>query len=369
MNDDTVRHLWSDAELDEALAALNPHETSTDRVELDRARTSLMRAAAAASDSDEPVVPQRKKRSGAWRWIAVAAAVAVLTGGVVVARELASTPSTLAPAGPASTREAGAPFTHLVTKYTGTAWVGGSSVFRVREQVEMWIPADPAGVWKRRWSRSEPPELLSGKPQHAAKLPGPAQNEESAPGGRFSPDLRSPSGATDLSPDRSAPDPEALVNLPANSGELRRLLFKDQRLQQLPAWQNGPTPQPLNYGGEPPFQVRINYPSATGLILGVLSSERIPRDTRIAFLKLLDSPVLGFSSVISAPTTPGSPGSDQREYVTSNGLYKVLVTVSTTRVALTDVRVIAESPLTGLAPGTLASSAQYSSGITDRAGD
>ncbi|MBB1159017.1 hypothetical protein [Amycolatopsis dendrobii] len=362
MNDDTVRHLWSDAELDEALAALHPHETATDRAELDRARASMMRAAAAVSESDEPVVPQRKKRSGAWRLIAVAAAVAVLTGGVVVVRELASAPTTLAPAGPGSppeSREAGAPFTHLVTRYSHTALVGGTSVFRVKEQVDLWIPADPSGIWKRRWTRSEPPTLLGGEPRDSAKLPGPSQAEESAPGGRFTPDARFPGDSPAGTLGWSRPTPEFVASLPTDATMLANRLLKDRIPPTLSPAGDGPLPQPSTYGTTK-VPSRISYPSATGMILNVLASGYASRELWGAFLKAMDDPTLGFQLVQIAP--------DFVQYAVLAGPYKVLVSINRKRLQLTDLQVLSASSVTGFSPGILVSSAQFSSETTNRTG-
>ncbi|MGW7532895.1 hypothetical protein [Amycolatopsis sp. NPDC054798] len=370
MNDDTVRHLWSDAELDEALAALHPHETTTDRTELDRARASLMRAAAAVSESDEPVVPQRKKRSGAWRWIAVAAAVAVLTGGVVVVRELASAPTTLAPAGPGSAtdgREAGAPFNHVVTKYSRTAWVEGRSAFTIREQLDLWIPADPAGIWKGRWTRSSPPELMGGKAQDGEKLPGPAQFEESAPGGHFSKDFPHPDRWSDtIPPGWNRPTPEFVASLPTTPGKLTALLLTDLNPPQSPPPPQsplkgeGPLPLPMTYSGAKQFPSTINYPAATEMILNVLVSGYASRDLRSAFLKVMENPALGFNLVQISP--------EFSQYSASTGLYEVLVSVSRSRVQLTDIQLIAKTPAVGLSPGSLVGSVQFSSETTDRTG-
>ncbi|ATY15202.1 hypothetical protein CU254_36000 [Amycolatopsis sp. AA4] len=363
MNDDTVRHLWSDAELDAALAALHPHEGATDRAELDRARASLMRAAAAASESDEPVVPQQKSRSGAWRWIAVAAAVALLTGGVVVVRELASAPTTLAPAGPGSPAErpeAGAPFTHVVTEYSRTALVGGTSVFRVREQADLWIPADESGVWKRRWTRAESPTLLGGDDRARAKLDGPSQAEESAPGGRFAHDSRFPGESSPSAlPGWFHPTPEFVASLPTDTHTLTGTLLKESSPPRPPT-SVGPLPQPVNYGA-PKIPAPISYPSATGLILNVLASGYASRELRGAFQKVMDNPSLGFEVVQISP--------DFVQYAAPAGPYRLLVSVDRTRAHLTDIQALATSPATGFAPGTLVSSARFSYQTTDRAGD
>lgn len=363
MKDDTVRHLWSDAELDEALAALHPHEATNDRTELDRARASLMRAAVAVSESDEPAVPQRKKRSGSWRWIAVAAAVAVLTGGVVVVRELASAPTTLAPAGPGSAdrRDADAPFTHVVTKYRRIAWVSGRSAFTIREQLDLWIPANPAGTWKGRWTRSSPPELVTGKERDSVDLPGPSQYEESAPGGRFTQNLPYAGRLPDTTPPGwYRPTPEFVASLPANPNQLLARLLTDLNTPQAPQG-DGPLPQPTNYSGTAQFPSRIVYPASVEMILNVFTSEYASRELRAALLNMMEMPQFNFAPVWK--------DSDTAQYTTSTGLYNVLVSVDRTRAQLTDVQVTARNKTAGLSPGTPVSSAQFSYETTDRAGN
>ncbi|WP_409184605.1 hypothetical protein F9C11_10110 [Amycolatopsis sp. VS8301801F10] len=364
MNDDTVRQLWSDAELDEALAALHPHEATTDRAELARARASLLRAAEGAGDSAEPVVPQRKKRSGAWRWIAVAAAVALVTGGVVVVRELASAPTSLAPAGPGSPvdrREAGAPFTHVVTKYSRTALVGGTSVFRVREQADLWIPAEESGIWKRRWTRAGSPTLLGGDDRARAKLDGPSQAEQSAPGGQFAHDSRFPGESSPGAvPGWFHPTPEFVASLSTDASVLTGRLLKDSAPPQPPPANAGPLPQPLNYGA-PQLPSPISYPAATGMILNVLASGYASRELRETFQKLMDNPALGFEIMQIGP--------DFVQYAVPAGPYRLLVSVNRSRAQLTDIQALATSAATGFSPGTLVSSAQFSYETTDRAGD
>lgn len=243
-----------------------------------------MRAAAAASESDEPFVPQRKKRSGAWRWIAVAAAVGVLTGGVVVARELVSAPSTLAPGGsvdnpetspdPTATRRPiGMLFTHVTNNYSGIAWVNGTSAFIVRERVDFWVPTDPSGTWIRRWSRSAQPELVTGKASDVSALPGPAQGEDYGQDGKFAKDFPHPGGSVAGDPPGwFHPTPDFLASLPTDPAQLTARLQKDRAFPQPPHAQNGPVPQPKYYGQMPQIPGNITYPAATGMILSVLTS-------------------------------------------------------------------------------------------------
>ncbi|MYW97563.1 hypothetical protein G3I59_44880 [Amycolatopsis rubida] len=372
MNDDTVRQLWSDAELDGALAALHPHETATDRTELDRARASMMRAAAAVRESDEPEFPQRKKRSGAWRWLAVAAAVALLTGGVVVARELASAPSTLAPAGPASTPEtAPAPstqpaigmlFTHVVNNYSGIAWVNERSAFIVREQVDFWIPTDPSGTWIRRWSRSEPPKLFTGPAADVSLLPGAANGEDYGPGGAFTDDFPHPGGsAGGAQPGWFHPTPGFLKSLPTDPALLTSRLLKDRDLPQPPSGEYGPVPQLKYYGQGKRTATSITYPSATGMVLSVLTSGLAPTQLRIALTEVLDNPVIGFHL--------RAADRDTKVYAVSDGTYETLVTVDQRVLQVKSVRVIVKNPATGFSPGTTVGSAQYTYELSHQAGN
>lgn len=98
MHDGSIRKVWSDAELDEALADLHSapeksapekhREPSVRQDELSRAKAALLRAAGEVDEellpTSEPVRPA-KKRPGSWRWIAAAAAAALVSGGVIVA--------------------------------------------------------------------------------------------------------------------------------------------------------------------------------------------------------------------------------------------------------------------------------------------
>ncbi|MCR6481524.1 hypothetical protein M8542_01705 [Amycolatopsis sp. OK19-0408] len=144
MREDNVRKIWSDAELDAALADL--HDDVDPGDDLAFARASLMAAAG------EPEAPPQRRR-GSWRWIAVAAAVVTLVGGLAVVTQLRSPAPE--PAQPAATlqdidRPLAAGEFHYAQQ---TSWVP-QLVFgfpgRLQQVVELWIPADPAGVWHRR---------------------------------------------------------------------------------------------------------------------------------------------------------------------------------------------------------------------------
>ncbi|MEA5359167.1 hypothetical protein VA596_06430 [Amycolatopsis sp., V23-08] len=147
MTEDNVRKIWSDAELDAALTDL--HSDVGDDDGLVFARASLLAAAGA-----EPEEPPKPRRSGSWRWIAVAAAVVTLAGGFAVAAEVLS-PGAPAPVHPAATApDLDRPLAPGEYHYSRQEYwypVGNSShVAYVQQKVELWVPADPAGTWHRR---------------------------------------------------------------------------------------------------------------------------------------------------------------------------------------------------------------------------
>ncbi|HEY3471792.1 MAG TPA: hypothetical protein VGL47_42130 [Amycolatopsis sp.] len=144
MREDNVRKIWSDAELDAALADLHSDVDEEDGLAF--ARASLL---AAAGVSEAP--PPERRRP--WRWIAVAAAVITLVGGLVVVTSLkTSAPEPAQPA--ASLADLDRPLTPGEFRYAQRlSWrpeiIEGRPV-QFQEKTELWIPADPAGVWHRR---------------------------------------------------------------------------------------------------------------------------------------------------------------------------------------------------------------------------
>lgn len=148
MTEDNILQIWSDAELDAALADLHNDVGDGD---LTFARTSLLAAAGA-----EPGEWSRPRRSGSWRWIAVAAAVVALVGGFAVAAEVLN-PGGPAPVHPAATPPGlDRPLAPGEYRYSRQEYwnpVGNSfHVTFVQQQIELWVPADPAGTWHRRTS-------------------------------------------------------------------------------------------------------------------------------------------------------------------------------------------------------------------------
>jgi hypothetical protein len=147
LREDNVRKIWSEAELDAALADLNADVGAEDDG-LAFARASLLAAAGV-----EEAPPAEPRRPGTWRWLAVAAAVVTLVGGLAVATSvLAPDPE---PARPAATlTDLDRPLAPGEFRYAQKlAWVPatlGNQAILLQRKTELWIPADPAGTWHRR---------------------------------------------------------------------------------------------------------------------------------------------------------------------------------------------------------------------------
>jgi hypothetical protein len=145
LREDNVRKVWSDAELDAALSDLHGDVDEEDGLAF--ARASLM---AAAGTSEAPPQP---RRSGTWRWIAVAAAVVTLVGGLAIITSLRTPPAE--PARPAATlpdvdRPLAPGEYHYAQKLLWLPEILEGLPVKMQQRVEVWVPADPTGVWHRR---------------------------------------------------------------------------------------------------------------------------------------------------------------------------------------------------------------------------
>ena len=216
---DNVRKMWSDSELDAALADLRRDAGSADR--LAAARAALLQAAGDTSvTTPEERVPG-KKHTGSWRWIAVAAAVAVLTGGLVIGRAV------LTPGPEKGTHEVASPLGLTWTDppvrpgqyryarksvWALQATVTGDGMAYVEQVVETWIPADPKGEWHRRWTQTDNVRWQRGGPDTTKiVMPHPLSFDETGPAGLF-PGVKAEKASIAITPQQwGTPDLE-LVN-------------------------------------------------------------------------------------------------------------------------------------------------------------
>ena len=259
MTEDNVRKMWSDAELDAALHDLHREAGSEDG--LASARAALLAAASGAPAGRRMEGPPAKKRGGSWRWIAVAAAVTALTGGLVVAKEI-GLPGPTDIGGPVGTTDqspvlkgSDVPlpsdgYRHSVR----SGWVllfsaDGKSSAYVEEREDRWIPADPKGDWWMSRTQTDNVRWRTGQSNKPAlTIPPPGSNNRIAKGGRFGPDIAkpfpnpttttnkqippvsSPHSTTTTAPPLpllagwNNPDADFITSLPADSATLRKML-------------------------------------------------------------------------------------------------------------------------------------------------
>ncbi|KDN20326.1 hypothetical protein [Amycolatopsis rifamycinica] len=186
MREDNVRKIWSEAELDAALTDLNSDVGEDDGLTF--ARASLLAAAGV-----EEAPPAGPRRSGAWRWLAVAAAVVTLVGGLGVAATLWTPDPPPETSRPAALPDLDRPLApgefHYTEMRDWTTKVGPGYAGKAQRRTELWIPADPTGVWHRRTTLTGVGDRVHGRT--AEPLLGPV--DEYGPGGVF-PGHPSPAG-------------------------------------------------------------------------------------------------------------------------------------------------------------------------------
>lgn len=201
MHGDNIRKVWSEAELDEALAELHA-EPRTRQDELARARAALLRAAGDVEDELLPVTaPPVNKRAGAWRWIAAAAAAALVSGGGIVATNVFTTDDGPDPAAhsTATRGEEALESLHgddfpirdgqyrLVTESTWTTHVTKAGlVYQTHEILERWLPPHGWMPVKTRFTATGEIRWVKGDYQtaklHGETLPGPSSHVTLAQG-------------------------------------------------------------------------------------------------------------------------------------------------------------------------------------------
>ncbi|WP_370945100.1 hypothetical protein AB5J62_39275 [Amycolatopsis sp. cg5] len=195
MSDASLHQVWSETELDDALDALHPDAPSAD---LSAIRATLMSAAGAAPAEQPPAAKPRRT----WAWVAAAASVIVLAGGIVAVSNLASGPAepSLLQLGSTGAVEADAPLKPGQVRYLyEQRW--GSPVYGERYEtiVEQWLPEVPGQEWLRRETstgRSVPypgPDAATATPKLGAGPPEVTEKHgplDGGPGSFFNPTPR-----------------------------------------------------------------------------------------------------------------------------------------------------------------------------------
>lgn len=283
MREDNVRKIWSDAELDAALTDLHGDVDEDDGLAF--ARASLM--AAAGTSEAPPATPRR----GAWRWIAVAAAVVTLVGGLAVVTSL-RTPAP-EPARPAATlADLDRPLEPGEFHYTQKLqWLPENLEGRsadIQQSVELWIPADPTGVWHRRTKWTGAVRRFDGSKNVRLNL---APFDEDGPAGRFQ-DNSNLSGQT--SPHWNTPFQNWLTPDAAFVAAIfpdRRKLIKRLGLDTISATDNGRAHSPTESltmvrsvleTGLPGKEVRVALRDALSQLTGLFATPGQTPDGRPA---------------------------------------------------------------------------------------
>ncbi len=242
MTEDNVRQMWSDAELDAALHDLHRDAGSEDA--LANARASLLAAAGGEHVERRMERPPAKKGGGSWRWITVAAAVTLLTGGLVVARVATSPapPDVGGPVvpvdrpllGPDELNSVDLPvpahgFRHIVQ----SEWVleftfDGKHAAYVEQRLERWIPANPQGQWQLTRTQTANVRWVKGGPGEGLNIPGPTAMNRFGFGGNFDlpargelpfpPDTLKPASTTPSAPRSGGPLSSEAVALSQTGG-------------------------------------------------------------------------------------------------------------------------------------------------------
>ncbi|WP_329054426.1 CU044_5270 family protein [Amycolatopsis sp. NBC_01488] len=290
MADDNVRPIWSDAELDTALADLHADPGSDD--DLAFVRTSLL-AAAGAPPEKEPAA--RPKSRGSWRWIAVAAAVAALTGGLVVATQVTDRePAVVTPAVPGLDQLRGTDlpvspgeFRHTTSSmWFRTKGPGGEPAGYLGTLTELWIPADPATPWHLRSKASNDLPGLAVPAPHLNPVPLHSEDQLSGPGGLFpTAGYNLPAG---FAGSWNIPTAKFIATLPADADRLRTRLLADRSTTS-----HSPSPETPN---SPALVIRMAYQVLeTGLPRG---------DVRVALWRALSR----IDGIVTAPGTRAPDG-------------------------------------------------------------
>jgi len=176
-NDDNVRDMWSEDELDRALAALQPAEDIDERA-YHRAKAELLVAAGGREPAQEPVrTAAPKRRRWAW-WAASAGTVAAMVASVLVVQTVQldnAVPSAAAveqlnwaAAKAVSVDEPLAPgqYRYIATHAWWMASMNEYS-YLAENLLETWVPADEKQDWLWRRDVTGARKWVSGTEQEA----------------------------------------------------------------------------------------------------------------------------------------------------------------------------------------------------------
>lgn len=177
---DNIRNVWSDDELDRALVALRPAEDADERT-FARMKADLL-AAAGTPESTPAPAPRRR---GRWRWAAAVGTVAAVVTGVLVVQTVQ--PTEHLPSAAAEQLNAAAekvdtvdePLAPGAYRYVTThAWElsvtvteDGNYAFLVEQLGETWVPADDSQAWLERDRETGAYKWVTGD-EEAAKEAG-----------------------------------------------------------------------------------------------------------------------------------------------------------------------------------------------------
>ena len=196
---ENIRAMWSEEELDQTLAALQPASDMDERT-FGRARTELL-LAAGARDSviEEPPVRSRRR----WgRWAAATATVAAVAAAVLVLQTADNLPSAAAD----KITSVDEPLAPGQYRYVAThAWwmtSAGKYSYLSENLLETWVPADEKEDWLQRRTVTGNRKWLSGT-EAEARADGVPIDEE----GQSTSESQAPCGNWDTA-DSSEANPE-----------------------------------------------------------------------------------------------------------------------------------------------------------------
>lgn len=198
---DNIRAMWSEEELDQALATLHPPSDADDRA-FGQARAELL-VSAGGSVAVAPAGPRAAGRGRRWgRWAAVFGTAAAVVAGVLVVQTIRSD-GTQVDAAASEKLNIAADRINAVDEPLGPGqyryiathawWMTTANTYSYLEEnlIETWVPADQKQDWLTRRSTTGERKWLSGNEADAAAdgipldPPG-ALGEQQAPCGDWS---------------------------------------------------------------------------------------------------------------------------------------------------------------------------------------